>query len=254
MLHKIALVNTSTVVEDAEVAEIGHALQHQINEDFRPVWFTNAEVIAVPKGQKPDASHWWIVVADDVEQAGALGYHDLTPAFAPTAIVGAKTDLEYNAKVSVTISHEALEMLGDPWINLLADDPNSRRSWAFENCDAVEADELGYDVHGQTMSDFVLPQFFMPQYEGKGEKLSHCGHVTEPFELAKGGYLSYRPYGSLEWKQITADGEEVDYTEGTQGWRGEGERYAGFPPGTRRERRVRAFNGDLLVSDAALAA
>ena len=55
MLHNIAVINESTVVEDAEAAEIAKALQHQVNHDFRPIWGTNAAFTAIPKGGKPAA-------------------------------------------------------------------------------------------------------------------------------------------------------------------------------------------------------
>jgi hypothetical protein len=247
MLHTLALVNESTVVEDAELKQIARALQHQINHDFAPHWFTNGNVVAVPKGQKADAAHWWIVIADDVEEAGALGYHDLTPDLKPVAIVGAKTDLEYDAKVSVTISHEALEMLGDPYIMLTAEDPVAGRLYAYETADAVEADDLGYDVFGVTLSDFVFPTYFQTEFRGKSQQMSFRGNVSQPFELATGGYLSYREIGDSKWKQETKQEAAADPQQ-----RQHAQRHPGFPPGSRRERRIRRSQAALKVSDHAL--
>ena len=54
---------------------------------------------------------------DDSDQAGALGYHDLTSAGLPMGKVFARTDLQNNLSWTVTVSHELLEILGDPMIN-----------------------------------------------------------------------------------------------------------------------------------------
>lgn len=240
MLHQIALMNRSTVVTNDDIVKIAGALQHQVNRDYRPVWGTNAAVIPVPNGQLPPPGAWWLVVLDDMDVAGALGYHDLTPDLNPVGKVGAKTDLEYGAEVSVTCSHELLEMLGDPLINQLVEDPRTNRLYAFENCDAVEADGLGYSIDGILVSDFVTPAYFDVNREGRGESLSFRGNVREPFELATGGYLSYREIGDSEWQQETkaAPGEERV-----------GMRPAGYPKGSRRERRVRASERSLRVSN-----
>lgn len=251
MLHLICLVNESTVTTDDELAEIAPAIQHQINHDFREPWGTNAEVKAIPTGaQAPDGA-WLVVVADDTEVAEALGYHDLTPDFQPVALIGAKLDKEFGANLSVTISHEVLEMLGDPLINQLVEDPDAGRLYAFENCDAVEADELGYEIGGVLVSDFVLPGYFDPNHRGRGERVDFVGQLTEPFAIAKGGYLSYRNVGESEWRQVTADADLSEAEAKQQlGDRGQGERAPGYPQGSRRERRLRASRGGLQVSSA----
>jgi hypothetical protein len=147
-------------------------------------------------------------------------------------------------------------MLGDPLIGLLMEDARTKREYAYENCDAVEADALGYEVDGVLLSDFVYPAFFNQYQEGKAAKLDHGGHVKEPFEILEGGYLSYREIGGDgEWKQLTDRGivlgadENHEGTEKAAPARIGGKRAAGFPKGSRRERRVRKGREGLLVSD-----
>lgn len=243
MRIQVAVVNESTVCGDDEIAEITHALQHQVDHDFRPTWGIAAELTAVPKGQAPAAAAWVLGVFDDSDQAGALGYHDLTPELHPVGKVFAATDKKYGAAVSVTCSHELLEMLGDAYINTTALDPRSGRLYAYENADAVEADDLGYEIDGTLVSDFVLPQFFDPQHAGKGQPLSFKGHVNEPFSLAKGGYLSFLDLGDLKkgWQQVTAEGTP-------DAGREPGQRSIDIVPGSRRHRRIKAFNDELEVS------
>lgn len=252
MLHRIALINQSTVVSPDEASAIAKALQLQVNEDFRPVYFTNGEVKAVPQGQNPEPGAWWLVLLDDMDQAGALGYHDLTNQGNPIGKIGAKTDLEYGAQVSVTCSHELLEMLGDPLINLMVQDERFQRNYAYENCDAVEADKLGYERGGVLVSDFVLPSYFSVEAAGKGHALSFRGNVSEPFAIAKGGYLSYQEVGNTEWQQVTDRGEISAAGVGhAAADRGPGERHAGWPEGSRRERRLRKSRGEQLVLSTA---
>jgi hypothetical protein len=245
---KVAVVNESTVCTDEEVVKIVAALQRQVEDDFCPTWGISADLTAVPKGQAPGAGAWVLGIFDDSDQAGALGYHDLTPDLHPVSKVFAATDKKFNAAVSVTCSHELLEMLGDGYINTTALDPASGRLYAYENADAVEADELGYEIDGTLVSDFVLPQFFDPQHAGKGQPLSFKGNVHEPFSLAKGGYLSFLDLKDLEkgWQQVTAEGTPDSGRDPAQ-------RSIDIEPGSRRHRRIKAFRNELSVSTFAVA-
>src|SRR5437764_6891042 len=106
----VAIVNASTVCTDAELKSYVGPLQRQVSEHFAPVWGADAKIDFVPKGKKPPKGSWWIAILDDSDQAGALGYHDLTADGLPLSKVFAKSDKHYGNSVSVTISHELLEM------------------------------------------------------------------------------------------------------------------------------------------------
>jgi hypothetical protein len=238
---QVALINQSKDLDDANLATIKTALQHQVNQDFMPVWGVTAELAIVPEGENPPPGSWWLVFLDDSDQAGALGYHDLTPDLHPVSKVFVATDLKYGAAPSVTASHELLEMLGNPYLGDCVVDPRTGRLYAKENADAVEADEFGYRKGEVLVSDFVLPAFFDPRHRGKDIPLSFKGNVTEPFSLAKGGYLSYLELGNLHsgWQQVTAADERSEER---------GRRRSGFPKGSRRERITRASLNQLVVS------
>jgi hypothetical protein len=225
----LSVMNESTVVDDDQVQTIAEALQEQVNRDFHPIWGMDCHLKFVPKGETPEAGSWWLVFLDDSDQAGALGYHDLTPDQHPLGKVFAKTDQKFGLQASVTASHELMEMLGDPYINLTALDPKTLRMYAYETADAVEADELGYDINGVVVSDWVTPHFFDREAAGRpGIKFDLQGHLSEPFSLAKGGYLSYIDLRNVKkgWQQ-----EQAERTPGS--------RQPEFPPGSRREMRVR---------------
>jgi hypothetical protein len=65
---------------------------------------------------------------------------------------------------------------------------------------------LGYDIDGVTVSDFVLPEWFMSRPPVLKGGYSHGGHVTRPFELAKGGYISIFRDG--RWTQLFAEQQQ----------------------------------------------
>lgn len=66
------------VITDNDVKKVVPALQTQVSRDFAPAWGIDADLVFVPKGKKPPAKYWWLVMLDNSDQAGALGYHDLT--------------------------------------------------------------------------------------------------------------------------------------------------------------------------------
>jgi len=63
----------------------------------------------------------------------------LTSQGTPLGKVFANLDLQTGSSWTVTLSHEVLEMLADPWINWCAMGSDSK-IYALEVCDVVEAD------------------------------------------------------------------------------------------------------------------
>ena len=72
----------------------------------------------MPTGGTPAAGTWWLSILDNTDRAGVLGHHDLTPDGLPVGKSFAGTDKHYGHSWTVTASHELLEMLADPDINL----------------------------------------------------------------------------------------------------------------------------------------
>src|SRR5712692_4528372 len=137
MAIEIALMNASKVLSDDEVAKSLKALQTQVSRDFATVWGVDATLTFYAQGKAPRSGSWWLVVLDNSDQAGALGYHDLTTEGLPLGKVFAATDLKFGTNWTVTASHELLEMLGDPNINLtvfMQSDSANGRLYAYEVC------------------------------------------------------------------------------------------------------------------------
>jgi hypothetical protein len=179
------LVNESTVIPDADVAATLAPLTIY-SRHIRSWWGSMQPGIfmGAPKGEA-----WQIVIADDSDQAGALGYHDMTDGGRPIAYVFAKTGLENGYDWQVTLTHEFAEMLLDPYIRRGEQTADTR--WhALELCDPVEADELAYVIqaggHSLRCSDFVTPAWFWPWTSGL--RYDHLGHTVSALEVLPGGY------------------------------------------------------------------
>jgi hypothetical protein len=198
----IAVTNASTCLSDAQVEAVIPALQKQVSNEFKAYWELECSLTFLPKEQALTPGWWQIVVTDNPDQAGALGYHELTNKGTPLGKIFAKFDLDNQSSWTVTLSHELLEMLADPWINWCAVGSDSR-IYALEVADAVESDECGYEIDGVLVSDFVTPSWFEPTC---ADRLDFRQHLSRELELASGGYISILDT-KKGWTQITARGQ-----------------------------------------------
>ena len=177
------------------------ALQAYVNMHVEPVWGTPVRLVkssGYVKGQ------WAMAFLDDADAPGALAYHDLTPDGLPQAKVFVRTTLDADESVSVAASHELVEMLVDPAINLLALGPDVRAAYAYESADPVEA--LSFAVHGLPMSDFVYPAYFEAFHAPGTAPFDHLGRVTRPYEVLPGGYQTVFKNG--KWTELFGSAEQ----------------------------------------------
>src|ERR1700733_1517140 len=204
---QISIINESTVLADADVTPVVAALQKQVTNDFRPVWGTDAELTIVSKGTQPANGSWWLVLLDDSDQANALGYHDLTTEGLPIGKVFATSDLKAGTSWTVTASHELLEMLGDPNINLTVFVQNTNTAgilYAYEVCDACEDDSLGYQIDNILVSDFVYPSWFESFRTEGSTQFDRVNKIQTPFQLLTNGYIGVFTVNSGSgWTQQT---------------------------------------------------
>ena len=213
-LPVIAITNASTCLSDAQVEATIPALQRQVSVDFRAYWDLDCQLIFLPKNAALPSGWWQISVVDNPEQAGALGYHELTSHGTPLGKVFAGLDIQSGGSWTVTLSHELLEMLADPWINWCAQGPDGK-VYALEVCDAVEADELGYQIDGVLVSDFITPAWFEPT---QADRVDFKERISKPLQLAAGGCISVLNIGG-KWTQLAAQAQTP------------------IPAGSRRQRR-----------------
>lgn len=193
----VAIVNHATALTEADLTRLVSALRIQVTRDFLPAWGIQAHLVV----REPRIGEWALGFFDDADQANALGYHDLTAEGLPLGKVFVKTTLAAGGLVSVTASHELLEMLADPWINvLIADATDPSKAWIREVGDPVEADIDGYLIDGVQVSDFVTPAYFEPDLKLAGP-FDFARRLSAPLPaLRPGGYLSYVQRG--QWHQV----------------------------------------------------
>jgi hypothetical protein len=171
------------------------AMQEYVDKHVAPVWGTPARLIRTT-GFRKDA--WAVVFLDDADQPGALAYHDLTPEGLPLSKVFVKTTIANGDLVSVSASHELVEMLVDPAINMMTTGPDPRTMYAYESADPVE--QLSFKVRGIPMSDFVYPAYFEGFHKPGSVRFDRLGKVKRPFQILSGGYQIV--FKSGKWSQV----------------------------------------------------
>jgi hypothetical protein len=201
---RIAVLNQSTAVTDAEVATVVDAVQVQVTRDFAPLYGgATAEMFVGPPTRIRD---WTVYVQDNSTIPGALGYHDLNSAETPIMYVFAKTSRDNNVAWSGVLSHEILEALADPYIQLCAQISPSQ-VLGYEVADPVE--QATYNISGVPVSDFVTRAWFEPN-RTVGAKYDFLAKLSAPRSLLPGG--SYMSVGTaiinqIVWTQRFASGE-----------------------------------------------
>ena len=203
----ISVVNhTSGKLTDEKVQDGLRAVNRQIAHDFKPYWHMAAELrLEGAIGDDPDADalpelHGDAIIYlwDDVDVDDALGYHDLHARGTPFGFVFTELVKELDEPWTVTFSHEALELLGDPEANRLVAGPhpgepeNEVFHW-YEMCDAVQDEK--YKVDGIWVSNFLLPLYFTRDAEegGRNDFLGrrYKGKPLGSFGINPGGYVGF---------------------------------------------------------------
>jgi len=194
-IPRIACFNKATVPLGVDLDALIAAMQAFVDQDVAPVWGTPAKLV---KSTNFLPGEWAMVFLDNADQPGALAYHDLTPDGLPLAKVFVKTTLANHDLVSVSASHELVEMLVDPAINLMSTGPDPKLVYAYESADPVE--QLSYPVRGIAMTDFVYPSYFEVFHKPGSVPFDRLRKVTRPFQILAGGYQIVFKNG--KWTQI----------------------------------------------------
>jgi hypothetical protein len=203
----ISVINhTNGKILDEELYHAIRAINRQIAEDFEPYWSMGGTLRLEGRSQdKPSKTSLVdmrgdavLYLWDSVDVEDALGYHDRHYRGVPYGFVFTELARQLEEKWSVTLSHEALEMIADPEVNLLVQGPHPsdpRRAvfhW-YEMCDAVQAEI--YDIDGIEVSNFVLPLYFTGGDEkgGRNDFLGrpHGGKTLTSFGINPGGYIGF---------------------------------------------------------------
>jgi hypothetical protein len=212
----IACFNQASTPLGVDLDVLIKAMQDYVTGFVAPVWGTPA-ILNITDGFVP--GNWAMVFLDNADQPGALAYHDLTPDGLPVAKVFVETTLEDKQLVSVSASHELVEMLVDPAINMMTTGPDQETMYAYESADPVE--ELNFEVDGIPMSDFVYPAYFETFREAGSVQFDHMNQVQKPFEILSGGYQIVFKNGKFSQVFGSKDKEERFAKEDRRGHRSE---------------------------------
>jgi hypothetical protein len=203
----ISVVNhTDGKLSDEAVQEGIRAVNRQIAEDFNPNWSMGAELrLEGAIGKDPDDDKLpelrgdaIIYLWNEVDVEDALGYHEANAAGIPFGFVFTELVKQLKEPWTVTFSHEALELIGDPEANLLVagphpEDPKTEVFHWYEMCDAVQ--DESYKIDGIDVSNFLLPLYFTSDAElgGRNDFLgARKGRKPlNSFGIAPGGYIGF---------------------------------------------------------------
>lgn len=197
---QVALVpeNEQVGITASNLTRVAAALQKQVTRDFGPIWEVDATVDAFASLEDVPLGYWPIIISKDAPDS-ALGYHTDKEG-QPFSIV------RFTANWSLTVSHECLEMLADPFGDRVVPgfslkEDQGRVSYLVEVCDPCESASFAYTSNGAWVSDFYTPNFFDPEV-APGVRYDFTGKIKEPRQVLEGGYISWHEHRTNEWWQI----------------------------------------------------
>jgi len=202
----VSVINMSEgAVADAPLLRAIRAINRQLREDFEPYWGFGAELRLEGKTSRSkrfdaadmrgDAVLYLRGVAhiDDAE-----GFHETHFSGIPYGFVFLELSQALKEDWTITLSHEALEIVADPEANLLVQGPHPVKAsrqvfhW-FEMCDAVQSEN--YSIDEVRVSNFVLPLYFTASAERGGRNdflgTKARGKTLRSFGVNPGGYIGY---------------------------------------------------------------
>ncbi len=205
--YRVAVFNESKTVSDDEVRAAVVALQKQVHDDFAPAWGVDAELTFVPRDNKPQAGSWWLALSDKSDYEGAVAYHSITSEGLPYVKISAASARQQNRSWSMAASHDLLEMLANPKLNLTvvvsSDNAHTGRIYLREICDPVAGPSCAYKIGGIVVSDFVYPAWFESFRAPGSAQFDHASHVSAPFEVADDSYVTYCDFkASAGWRPV----------------------------------------------------
>ena len=226
----ISIVNRSRKLAPADLVRAVRAVNAQFAHDFEPYWQFGARLViegggpahpqeAPPLKRRAGASHDGIIyIQDHADVAGAEGFHDRHKDDVPFGQVFLDVCEEVGDDWTVALSHEAIELTGDPMNNLLVQGPHplDKRHLVFhmfELCDAVQNES--YERDGVRVSNFVLPAYFT-RGDWRGVRNDFLGRSSRgeelpPFGVAPGGYLCFFDPARTgdKWHPFTPDNDVI---------------------------------------------
>jgi hypothetical protein len=219
----VALVDTTGKVSFEYLQKLAKAIQYQVTQDVKPVWNVDADVVAYRTDAEIPFGAWKTTIMDKLD-IDVYGYHYVDEKGLPYAV------LRYGEDYTLTVSHEIIEMLIDPY----GDRVISAEEFCCEDCmlgkqpapaevqggieilvevaDPSQHINFGYKIWADgeniRVSDFYYPSYFDLTYKS-GTKYSHTGAITRPKEILSGGYASFRNRLGEWWQVFNVSGKLI---------------------------------------------
>jgi len=203
----LVVANVSTKIPHARFRAAVRAIQKQVTNHFKPEWNLGAELepIALPLGARKapvqknaDAVIYLCNSSNDpaVGVKDAYGYHAANNKGIPYGFVYLDVCAQSGESWTCTLSHEVLELLGDPDAVLTVCGPSPRSAaktvyYDLEICDPTQGDT--YTIDRVEVSNFVGKHYF--GMSGGSGRTNHLDKRLRPFGVRPGGYLQFELSG-----------------------------------------------------------
>jgi hypothetical protein len=202
----VSIINMSEgAVTDAELLRVIRAINRQLREDFEPYWSFGAELrLEGRTGRSKDfdaadmRGDAVLYLRSVARIRDAEGFHETHFSGIPYGFVFLEVCDALKEDWTITLSHEALELVADPQANLLVQGPHPAKPdrqvfhW-FEMCDAVQSEN--YSIDEVRVSNFILPLYYTASSErgGRNDFLGTKvrGKTLRSFGVNPGGYIGF---------------------------------------------------------------
>ncbi|HLY41446.1 MAG TPA: hypothetical protein VKR52_09530 [Terracidiphilus sp.] len=204
---KLTIANVTTQVASADFDAAVAAIGKQVAQHFEPEWSISATLkpIALPlNGKKApvqkdaDAIIYLGDSSDDPTTgvSGAYGYHSANNAKIPYGFVYLDICERYKEVWTCTLSHEVLELLGDPDAAMTVTGPAPKGKsgtvyYDLEVCDPTQGDI--YSIDNVVVSNFVGKKYF--GLSGGTGNTNYLNLKLAAFGVRPGGYFQYEQGG-----------------------------------------------------------
>ena len=221
----VALVSLTSDVPTRSFLQAAAAIQKQITRDFTPIWGLPATVDAFEDLASVPSDYHPVVLFGDPKEVEerlqfAVGWEyaeDLIDDFEKDRLSGLHLNaftrqpfalVEASDTWSVTLSHEVLEMITDPFGNRLIAaahplDRAQRVKYLLEVCDPCQT--VWYPVNGVPVADFFTPRYFDPVRVDRS-RYSFTGALEYPsrsWRVATSPGSTPRIPVSTSWRRVT---------------------------------------------------
>jgi hypothetical protein len=210
LIQRIALVDTTGHIVDAELQRVAAAIDMQVRRDLSRFWPVDAVITAVSHASLLAPGVWPVFIVAESDDNSA-GYHRTLHQQPYAEVVD-------GPNWSIAASHEILEMLVDPSGNRLVaaqaitvtdqghvQEAAGTLEYLLEICDPSEDPEYAYEIDGVLVSDFYTPEFF-DGFSAPGVRYSFRGVIPHPRRVCPGGYLSW-------WDPVKERMQRLDYVD-----------------------------------------